>query len=95
MKNIYSLTHKQQIAFNNLKKAFKQCEKSGLVFVNVNDRITVYNSAFVEGSTDNKTEGDIPNDMVNINRFNAPINAWIDCDAYLKLTAEGLKLLNQ
>ena len=91
MEKITDLTKKQQKAFLSLRKAFIDCNRAGLTFTNHLNKIIVYDSKYVSGSTDDRFDGDINEDQVidDMNVIDANIDQWVDCTVYLKLTEKG------
>lgn len=94
MNKISLLTPQQERAFSRLKKAFADCSKCGITFVNHNNNIDAFNSKYVSGASDVHRDGDVSLDVFSINSFVADIGQWVDVDVYLKLTEEGKKIIN-
>jgi hypothetical protein len=92
--NIYDLTDKQKNAFKSLETAFNKCAKAGIVFINHNEQISAFDSSLVIGGTDDKNEGHIPLEMIDLNNFKADIDQWIDCEVFVKLTEKGISLIS-
>jgi len=93
MLQLTDLTKQQKKAFESLKKAFSDCNKANICFVNTLNTIVAYNGDMVCGSTDDRNEGTINESRVDtLNRFSADIDQWVDCAVYLKLTPRGISL---
>lgn len=52
--DLFDLNKEQQKAFNRLKRAYKDCEKLGVLFVNQYGTLNAYNSDFIEGFGDDQ-----------------------------------------
>lgn len=52
--DLFELNKEQQKAFNRLKRAYKDCEKLGVFFVNQYGTLTAYNSDLIQGFGDNE-----------------------------------------
>lgn len=97
---IEDLTPEQIKAFNALKRAYKRCEKSGILFANWYGHLTAYNSDIVKGAGD-KTMYNLDYLFVehgnNTSNYIELPNEWADdeIDHGLELTKKGLELINQ
>jgi len=95
-----NLNKKQQSAFNRLKKAYKDCEKLKIEFVQVLNSLDAYNGEYVESYGDKTSDFDedrtinadelFPADSLKIT------DAWADdCVSHrILLTEKGLKEFN-
>lgn len=97
--NLYSvceLTAEQQKAFNKLKKAYKECQKTGIYFANCYGSLMAFDKKLVAGYGDCTMTPDgeytvelhngCPADSMQI------VNEWADDTHVLGLTKKGMKL---
>lgn len=96
---VCELTAEQKKAFNKLKKAYKECEKVGIYFVNNYGNLMAFDSNLVAGygddtiSPDGEYEVKLP--------YGCPANSikvaneWADDTHTLGLTKKGMKLYLQ
>ncbi|HDZ04869.1 hypothetical protein LCGC14_0371130 [marine sediment metagenome] len=99
MEDIFDLTANQQRAFNRLKKAYKDCEKEGINFVNRYGSLYAYDAKNISGFGDSHIHayGDNEVAVIDIVREGQYINIpseWCDDDGchYYGLTEKGFKL---
>jgi hypothetical protein len=92
---ISCLTPEQQKAFNKFKKAYDECSKRGIIFVNVNETMMAFDSELVESSTDISEENTIPIEEVFTDNFIRVPSAWVDTHPSLILTDKGMEVLKE
>jgi len=82
-----NLTPEQQKLFKKLKKAYSDCEKAGVFFVNNYGSLEGYNSEYVEGYSDKENSHSLAYNQY-INSFKIA-NEWTDDAHFLQLTEKG------
>lgn len=92
------LTDKQKVAFNKLKKAYKDCVSAGIILVNNYGHLEAYDNKIVQGYADGSFYDKDAEDVVNTIDFQAAnslriSNEWTDDTHLIKLTPTGLKKL--
>lgn len=91
---VFDLNPEQQKAFNRLKKAYKDCEKLGVLFVNIYGRLEAYDKKMVNGYGDNTIlpAGHIVDACFHRsgNEFKIT-NEWADDSHVFGLTDKGLE----
>ena len=93
---VCELTTEQKKAFNKLKKAYKECEKSGIYFANCYGDLMAFDKKLVAGYGDDsmppdgeytvKLHNGCPAESMRI------ANEWADDTHVLGLTKKGMKL---
>lgn len=97
--NLYpvcELTAEQIKAFNKLKKAYKECEKAGIYFVNCYGELMAFDNKLVAGYGDDSM---LPNGEYTVKLSNGCpahsmriANEWADDTHVLGLTKKGMEL---
>ena len=78
---LFKLTHKQQLAFNRLKRAYRDCKKLGVVFYNNYGTIGALDRDKFEDSfyDDDEDEDSIADDGDNLgNEIMTDMTSWAD-----------------
>jgi hypothetical protein len=97
---IFELTPEQQKAFNRLEKAYRDCEKAGVFFVNRYGDLHAYNSRYINGfGTDDFLRSEFKLkvvDAIELGNHFSITQEWCDDDIlhYYGLTKEGHNLIN-
>ena len=101
MDNLTDLTPDQQKAFNRLKKAYKDCDKLGILFVNRYSELYAFDSKKISGFGDDRilAEGVEERSVYEITGGNSIsiVSEWCDDDGlhFYGLTSKGVKLFNE
>jgi len=89
---IFDLTSEQQKAFNRLKKAYKDCEKTGIFFYNNYGSLGAVDKNKIDGYGD-ETISSFKNELIydDSRRLNtiSIANEWADDTHYFHLTKKG------
>lgn len=97
MSRIFDLTPEQQRAFNRLKKAYADCEKAGILFINNYGSLQAVDKKLICGYSDSKVihtgvaAVDIEDAGEPRNRFDIA-SEWTDDRHFYELTELGDKL---
>ena len=96
----FDLTAKQKELFNKLKKAYKDCEKSGIYMVNNYGFLEAYNSKWVKLYSDRSSLDKSHECVVSTHDYSASNyftieNEWTDDEHLIELTNEGLEKLKE
>lgn len=97
---VFDLNPKQKAAFKALAKAYKTCEKAGILFVNIYGSLTAYDKKYIEEYANNSHLDPDAEDTIELhgncqtsNYFHID-SEWTDDNHIIKLTPAGLKLYN-
>jgi hypothetical protein len=100
--DIFYLTLEQQRAFNRLKKAYKDCEKAGVFFVNRYGSLYAYNSELIDGYGDGAMHANSDNEVAVFDVGNSGqslkiVPEWCDDEGshYYGMTNKGFKLWSE
>ncbi len=98
-KEVLDITPAQKKKVAALKKAYKECIKSGLLPVNIYGSITFYNKKYVAAYGDRHLHSSFPEDMTipaeTTNNCVNIVNEWTDDKHIILLTKEGKALNDQ
>lgn len=75
--DLFELDQKQKLAWNNLKKSFRACEKLKMYFYNNYGTLGVTDATKVN-RYDDEDDGELDGDVNNPNEFQLPCNEWAD-----------------
>jgi len=97
MKDIFDLTEGQQRAFNRLKKAYKDCTKEGILFINNYGALQAVDKKIISGYGDSTMT---PKGIFELSTHEAGsthnsisiANEWADDEHLYGLTELGLKI---
>ena len=97
--NVLDLNPEQKKAFNKLKKAYKECEKLNILFVNEYGNICAYDKKYVKDFTDQincknpdnaiETYGDKAINYIK------SVDSWADDVHLIVLSDEGKKIYDE
>lgn len=99
----FDLTPEQQNAFNKLEKAYNECEKNGIYFVNNYGSLEAYNKRYIVGYVDDCPDSRRRYKMTvsadrgtsgTSNSIKLP-NEWCDDNHLFIMTEEGFKLCKE
>lgn len=76
--DIFELTPEQQKAFNQLKKAFKNCEGKGMFFYNNYGTLGVCDRSKIQAYSDTPSKYCDQRNCNNPNEIQLPCNEWCD-----------------
>lgn len=94
---IFDLTPEQQKAFNRLKKAYSDCEKTGIYFFNNYGSLSAVDKNKICGYGDSKYYANGVSEISN-HEVGEPVNSikianeWADDEHYYGLTEDGSKI---
>ncbi len=101
MDSVFGLNKEQQKAFNRLVKAYKDCEKLKVMFVNNYGIMEAYNKEYIQQYTDrmmidaeNLEDAISSYDFMSSNTFKTDAG-WADDEHLIVLTEKGKKLFNE
>lgn len=101
MYEAFDLTATQKKAFEDLKKAYQRCQRSGILFVNHYSHLVAFNKTLVHDYTDSITyDGPYDEKVIKtrgqhvLHSFRIP-GEWADDEHLIILTDRGLKVHRQ